>query len=55
MRTDTYKDLMNLGFPEHTSTDIIREAKRIMLCFLKVWVTIIIETVVERGRDDEIS
>ncbi|MGU7935079.1 DUF3173 family protein, partial [Streptococcus suis] len=24
MRTATYKDLMNLGFPEHTSRDIIR-------------------------------
>ena len=55
MRTAAYKDLMNLGFPEYTSRDIIREAKRIMLCFLNVWVTIIIETVVERGRDDEIS
>lgn len=55
MRTATYKDLMNLGFPEHTSRDIIREAKRIMLCFLNFWGTIIIETVVERGRDDEIS
>lgn len=29
MRTATYKDLMNLGFPEHTSRGIIREAKRI--------------------------
>lgn len=29
MRTVTYKDLMNLGFPEHTSRGIIREAKRI--------------------------
>lgn len=28
MRTATYKDLMNLGFPEHTSRDIIREAKK---------------------------
>lgn len=55
MRTATYKDLMNLGFPEHISRDIIREAKRIMLCFLNVWGTIIIETVVERGRYDEIS
>lgn len=35
MRTATYKDLMNLGFPEHTSRDIIREAKRIMLCFFE--------------------
>ena len=29
MRTATYKYLMNLGFPEHTSRDIIREAKKI--------------------------
>lgn len=29
MRTATYKDLMNSGFPKHTSRDIIREAKRI--------------------------
>lgn len=29
MRTATYKVLINLGFPEHTSRDIIREAKRI--------------------------
>lgn len=35
MRTATYKDLMNLGFPEHTSRDIIREAKKIAVKSLK--------------------
>lgn len=29
MKTVTYKNLMNIGFPEHTARNIIREAKRI--------------------------
>lgn len=29
MQTVDYKKLMELGFPEHTSRDIIRQAKRI--------------------------
>lgn len=29
MRTAAYKDLMNLGLPEQTSRDIIREARKI--------------------------
>lgn len=29
MKTVTYKNLMKIGFPEHTARNIIREAKRI--------------------------
>ncbi len=29
MKTVTYKNLMNIGFPEHTARDIIRQAKLI--------------------------
>ena len=29
MRTVTYKDLMKIGFPEHTARNIVREAKKI--------------------------
>lgn len=29
METVNYKDLMKLGFPEHTSRNIIRQAKQI--------------------------
>ncbi|KHD43871.1 DUF3173 family protein [Streptococcus hongkongensis] len=29
MKTVTYLNLMKIGFPEHTSRDIIREAKKI--------------------------
>ncbi len=29
MKTVTYKNLMKIGFPEHTARNIIREAKKI--------------------------
>ncbi|KJU96580.1 hypothetical protein UA00_01546 [Streptococcus gordonii] len=29
MKTVTYKNLMKIGFPEHTARNIIREAKKL--------------------------